>query len=107
VAFVISALGRLYLPTRLRGSTVSPVENATALVQGASVPGPIWRETMIQALRKVRPTPFTPILTSRFEGCTTGCPPKEPEKDEDEEATGATPTPTPTTSLSPTPTTEP
>ncbi|MEV4808046.1 LamG-like jellyroll fold domain-containing protein, partial [Nonomuraea sp. NPDC049421] len=44
VAFVISALGRLYLPTRLRGSTVSPVENATALLSyglyAASAGGP-------------------------------------------------------------------
>ncbi|GAB2931012.1 transglycosylase domain-containing protein [Nonomuraea fastidiosa] len=82
-------------------------------VQGASVPGPIWRDTMIQALRKVPPTPFTPIITSRFEGCTTGCRPepdpkeKKDKKGEGEEGTTPGPSPTATTSAGPAPSSDP
>ncbi|MEW9549284.1 transglycosylase domain-containing protein [Nonomuraea sp. NPDC050783] len=54
------------------------------IVAGASLPGPIWKETMIGALRKVPPSSFTPIDRTRFEGCATHCRPA-PEEDAGEE----------------------
>ncbi|GIH89845.1 transglycosylase domain-containing protein [Planobispora siamensis] len=44
-------------------------------VFGASIPGPIWKDTMIAALRNVEPTPFTPIDQARFGGCGESCRP--------------------------------
>jgi membrane peptidoglycan carboxypeptidase len=35
-------------------------------VQGATLPGPIWNDTMRAALSEVSPTPFTPVNTARF-----------------------------------------
>ncbi|MEU4329006.1 hypothetical protein [Nonomuraea dietziae] len=43
-------------------------------VAGAILPGPIWKETMIGALRGVPPTSFPPVDTARFEGCSQECP---------------------------------
>ncbi|MEV6150620.1 transglycosylase domain-containing protein [Nonomuraea sp. NPDC052129] len=42
-------------------------------VAGATLPGPIWKDTMIGALAGVPPTPFSPIDTARFEGCSQSC----------------------------------
>ncbi|AQZ68105.1 Multimodular transpeptidase-transglycosylase [[Actinomadura] parvosata subsp. kistnae] len=58
-----------------------------ASVFGASIPGPIWKDTMIAALKGTPATDFTPINSSRFGGCGTGCQPversSEPEGDDD------------------------
>ncbi|WP_404804806.1 hypothetical protein [Microbispora sitophila] len=40
---------------------------------GASIPGPIWKDTMLRALRGVPPTDFTPVDTERFGGCGDSC----------------------------------
>ncbi|MGJ6967611.1 transglycosylase domain-containing protein [Streptosporangium sp. G11] len=37
-------------------------------VFGATIPGPIWKDTMVAALRGVKATPFTPIDRARFGG---------------------------------------
>ncbi|GII79708.1 carboxypeptidase [Sphaerisporangium rufum] len=51
-------------------------------VFGASIPGPIWRDTMIAALRGVPATEFEPLDTERFGGCGGGCAPvKKPRPD--------------------------
>ncbi|TDD31190.1 penicillin-binding protein [Nonomuraea terrae] len=71
-------------------------------VQGATIPGPIWRDTMIAALRTVPPSEFVPIDSSRFGGCRSSCRP-EPEKKPEEEnqdgepeaGTSASPAPSP------------
>ncbi|MEU8275431.1 transglycosylase domain-containing protein [Microbispora bryophytorum] len=42
-------------------------------VFGASVPGPIWKDTMMGALRGVPPTDFTPVDAGRFGGCGDSC----------------------------------
>nr|WP_189181269.1 transglycosylase domain-containing protein [Microbispora rosea] len=42
-------------------------------VFGATIPGPIWKDTMLRALRGVPPTEFTPINAERFGGCSDGC----------------------------------
>ncbi|RVX42966.1 membrane peptidoglycan carboxypeptidase [Nonomuraea polychroma] len=42
-------------------------------VAGASLPGPIWRDTMVAALRDVPPSSFTPMDTARFGGCDRFC----------------------------------
>ncbi|WP_228640500.1 transglycosylase domain-containing protein [Microtetraspora sp. AC03309] len=44
-------------------------------VAGATLPGPIWKDTMIGALKGVPPTSFTPIDSARFEGCSQDCRP--------------------------------
>jgi len=53
-------------------------------VFGATIPGPIWKDTMIAALRGEKATPFHPINTSRFGGCSQGCAPvqQKPKRDE-------------------------
>ncbi|WP_236051419.1 transglycosylase domain-containing protein [Nonomuraea cypriaca] len=53
-------------------------------VQGATIPGPIWKNTMTTALERVPPTPFPPMNPARFAGCTTHChqsPPSNTAKD--------------------------
>ncbi|MEU6710449.1 transglycosylase domain-containing protein [Nonomuraea sp. NPDC046802] len=50
------------------------------LVAGASIPGPIWKDTMTSALANVPPTPFTPINTARFGGCDQNCRPELAEE---------------------------
>lgn len=42
-------------------------------VFGATIPGPIWKDTMIRALRGIPPTKFTPINQERFGGCGADC----------------------------------
>ncbi len=44
-------------------------------VAGATLPGPIWKDTMIGALKGVPPTSFTPVDSARFEGCSQDCRP--------------------------------
>jgi membrane peptidoglycan carboxypeptidase len=46
------------------------------VVAGATLPGPIWRDTMIGALKDVPPSRFTPIDPA-YEGCSRGCPAEE------------------------------
>ena len=50
-------------------------------VLGATIPGPIWKDTMRAALRNVAPTPFTPIDKARFGGCDQSCRPARPDDD--------------------------
>ncbi|GAA3539529.1 transglycosylase domain-containing protein [Nonomuraea rosea] len=55
-----------------------------ALVAGASLPGPIWKDTMVAALKGVEPTSFTPVDTARFGGCAESCQPAaRPDSPED------------------------
>ncbi|MFF0772019.1 transglycosylase domain-containing protein [Nonomuraea wenchangensis] len=51
-------------------------------VFGASIPGPIWKDTMIAALKGVPPTDFTPVNSSRFGGCGSSCQPRQPVEPE-------------------------
>ncbi|GAB2959909.1 transglycosylase domain-containing protein [Nonomuraea fastidiosa] len=44
-------------------------------VFGSSIPGPIWKDTMMAALKGVPPTDFHPVNTARFGGCGSGCAP--------------------------------
>ncbi|WP_344919836.1 transglycosylase domain-containing protein, partial [Streptosporangium oxazolinicum] len=57
-------------------------------VFGASIPGPIWKDTMLAALKNVEPTSFTPINTERFGGCSQSCQPAPPPRDDDEDGGG-------------------
>ncbi|MGR6913777.1 transglycosylase domain-containing protein [[Actinomadura] parvosata] len=76
-----------------RGAQDHKLNNVTiggryyASVFGASIPGPIWKDTMIAALKGTPATDFTPINSARFGGCGTGCQPversSEPEGDDD------------------------
>ncbi|MFG1942546.1 transglycosylase domain-containing protein [Nonomuraea sp. NPDC048826] len=72
-----------------RGSQRHPLTGVTiggryyGVVDGAALPGPIWKDTMIGALKGVPPTRFTPIDRDRFDGCSRDCPP-EPEPLDDE-----------------------
>ncbi|MFC4011918.1 transglycosylase domain-containing protein [Nonomuraea purpurea] len=58
-------------------------------VFGASIPGPIWKDTMIGALQGIPATDFTPVNSSRFGGCGSGCQPQpqrvQPDNGGDEE----------------------
>ncbi len=49
-------------------------------VFGATVPGPIWKDTMIAALKGVKATSFTPINSARFGGCGQNCRPSRPPR---------------------------
>jgi len=72
-----------------RGANVHRLSNVTIggryypAVFGASIPGPIWKDTFIEALKGVPPQDFVPINSARFGGCSTGCAPKRKERDED------------------------
>ncbi|MBF8187600.1 penicillin-binding protein [Nonomuraea sp. K274] len=74
---------------KLNGVTIGG--NYYANVFGSSVPGPIWKDTMIAALEDVPPTDFTPINSARFGGCGSSCQPveqvrpEEPEEGDDSE----------------------
>src|SRR5690606_11823033 len=71
-----------------RGSYKHPLRNVViggryyGVVFGASIAGPIWKQTMLRALADVPPSSFTKPDMSRFGGCTGGCPKKKP-KDRD------------------------
>ncbi|GII96200.1 transglycosylase domain-containing protein [Sinosporangium siamense] len=75
----------------LRGSQANKLTGVTiggryhGVVAGATVPGPIWKDTMIGALRGVPAASFTPVNTARFGGCSDGCRPA-PEPTSEEEA---------------------
>ncbi|WP_281396549.1 penicillin-binding transpeptidase domain-containing protein, partial [Thermocatellispora tengchongensis] len=57
-------------------------------VAGASLPGPIWKDTFLAALEGSPPRSFTPIDTARFGGCGQSCrPDPEPSEDEPEDVT--------------------
>ncbi|MGI5491525.1 transglycosylase domain-containing protein [Microtetraspora malaysiensis] len=57
-----------------RGSTAHKLNRVTiggtyyGSVFGATIPGPIWKDTMMSALRGITATPFEPINKSRFGG---------------------------------------
>ncbi|WP_433435681.1 transglycosylase domain-containing protein [Nonomuraea sp. CA-141351] len=50
-------------------------------VFGASIPGPIWKDTMLSALKGIPATDFTPVNSSRFGGCGASCQPRRQEPD--------------------------
>ncbi|MGN9843067.1 transglycosylase domain-containing protein [Nonomuraea sp. H19] len=54
-------------------------------VFGASIPGPIWKDTMIAALKGVPATDFTPVNTARFGGCGQSCQPVRVQPDDGDE----------------------
>lgn len=45
-------------------------------VFGASIPGPIWKATMMEALKNIAPASFVAPDMERFGGCTQGCAPR-------------------------------
>ncbi|WP_214412148.1 transglycosylase domain-containing protein [Sphaerisporangium fuscum] len=51
-------------------------------VFGATIPGPIWKDTMIAALKGTKETKFEPINTSRFGGCGADCAPRPPARED-------------------------
>ncbi|TDD49342.1 penicillin-binding protein [Nonomuraea terrae] len=53
-------------------------------VYGASISGRIWKDSMLDALKGVEPTDFTPVDRSRFGGCTDNCAPKPPKERRDD-----------------------
>ncbi|MEV5412494.1 transglycosylase domain-containing protein [Thermopolyspora sp. NPDC052614] len=72
-----------------RGSYKHPLRGVTIggryypSVFGASISGPIWKQTMLKALADTDPTSFTNPDMSRFGGCRgSGCP-KKPKEDRD------------------------
>ncbi|HEX4812793.1 MAG TPA: transglycosylase domain-containing protein [Nonomuraea sp.] len=75
-----------------RGAATRQLNNITiggryyGSVFGASIPGPIWKDTMIAALRDVPPTDFTPVNTARFGGCGSSCQPVQSDRVQPEEA---------------------
>ncbi|MEO3874434.1 transglycosylase domain-containing protein [Nonomuraea sp. B12E4] len=78
-----------------RGAVNHKLNNVTlggtyyASVFGASVPGPIWKDTMISALKGIPPTEFTPVNTARFGGCGQSCAPVQSERpDEGDQGDG-------------------
>ncbi|MEV0228052.1 transglycosylase domain-containing protein [Nonomuraea sp. NPDC050786] len=54
-------------------------------VAGASVPGPIWKDTMTAALKGVPASDFTPVNTARFGGCSESCAPARDDRPEEAE----------------------
>jgi membrane peptidoglycan carboxypeptidase len=73
-----------------RGAATHTLNNITiggryyGSVFGASVPGPIWKDTMLAALKNIEPTSFTPVDTSRFGGCGQSCAPVQPDPNRDQ-----------------------
>ncbi|SPL88167.1 Multimodular transpeptidase-transglycosylase [[Actinomadura] parvosata subsp. kistnae] len=53
-------------------------------VFGATIPGPIWNDTMMAALKGTPKTPFTPVNSARFGGCGSNCRPVRPAEPRDE-----------------------
>ncbi|MGV9771886.1 transglycosylase domain-containing protein [Streptosporangium sp. NPDC003464] len=70
-----------------RGSTKHKLTGVTiggryyGIVAGASLPGPIWKDTMMAALKGVRATSFHPINSARFGGCGQDCAPDRSDGD--------------------------
>src|SRR5690606_1733166 len=50
-------------------------------VYGASISGPIWKDSMIAALKGVEPAKFHPPDRSRFGGCSSKCGPRPTKED--------------------------
>ncbi|MFC4118699.1 transglycosylase domain-containing protein [Nonomuraea zeae] len=77
-----------------RGAVTHKLNNITiggryyGSVFGASVPGPIWKDTMMAALKGTPPTAFTPVDTARFGGCGQSCGPVRPQPDRDDDSDG-------------------
>ncbi|GII53720.1 carboxypeptidase [Planotetraspora thailandica] len=63
----------------LSGETMNGVRYGS--VFGATIPGPIWKATMIEALKGIQATSFVKPDMSRFGGCSGLCAPKKPEKE--------------------------
>ncbi|GAA0933585.1 transglycosylase domain-containing protein [Nonomuraea longicatena] len=59
-------------------------------VYGASISGPIWKDSMIGALKGSSPVSFSSVDSSRFGGCTSSCAPK-PAKNDREDGDGPEP----------------
>ena len=59
-------------------------------VFGSSIPGPIWKETFIEALKGVPAEDFHPINSARFGGCSSSCAPvkRDPERGGDDDDRG-------------------
>jgi membrane peptidoglycan carboxypeptidase len=53
-------------------------------VYGASISGPIWKESMMKALEGVEKTSFFAPDQARFGGCSDSCAPKAPKKKRDD-----------------------
>ncbi|MEU8250133.1 transglycosylase domain-containing protein [Nonomuraea sp. NPDC048916] len=53
-------------------------------VYGASISGPIWKDSMIGALKGIEPAKFTSVNQERFGGCGEDCAPKPKKKREDD-----------------------
>ncbi|MBA2891412.1 transglycosylase domain-containing protein [Nonomuraea soli] len=60
-------------------------------VYGASISGPIWKQSMMEALKNVDKTSFFPVNSERFGGCSDYCAPKKPKKDKDDDDRGGGP----------------
>nr|WP_090946676.1 transglycosylase domain-containing protein [Nonomuraea jiangxiensis] len=77
-----------------RGAVTHKLNNITiggvyySSVFGASVPGPIWKDTMIAALKDTPATEFTPVDTARFGGCGQSCAPVRSEPDPADQGDG-------------------
>ena len=54
-------------------------------VFGATIPGPIWKDTMLSALKGVERSSFKSVDSSRFGGCGSGCAPKKTTKPRERE----------------------
>ncbi|MEU7003730.1 transglycosylase domain-containing protein [Nonomuraea sp. NPDC046570] len=52
-------------------------------VYGASISGPIWKESMMKSLEGVEKTSFFAPNNERFGGCSENCAPKPPKKNKD------------------------
>ncbi|TXK34532.1 transglycosylase domain-containing protein [Nonomuraea sp. C10] len=74
-----------------RGSQKYKLNNVTiggryyGSVFGASIPGPIWRDTMLAALKGTKATDFHPLDTARFGGCGSSCAPVQRDREEPNE----------------------
>ncbi|WP_049558538.1 transglycosylase domain-containing protein [Nonomuraea sp. SBT364] len=57
-------------------------------VYGASISGPIWKDSMMAALKGVEAAKFHSVDQSRFGGCTDECAPKPKKKDKGDDDDG-------------------
>ncbi|MEW1843255.1 transglycosylase domain-containing protein [Nonomuraea angiospora] len=76
-----------------RGAVTHKLNNITiggryyGSVFGASIPGPIWKDTMLSALKGIPATDFTPVNTARFGGCGSSCQPRQPVRPQPDDNT--------------------
>jgi len=54
-------------------------------VYGASISGRIWKQAMMEALKGIEPTEFTPVDQGRFGGCGDNCAPKPKKEKKDDQ----------------------